>query len=382
MKPPPSVSLIAPGPAHHLTYNLQTPTPRRFLNKRPTPSQLPQSTPTPMRFQSTPRFGSTQSATRQVEDVEDIDIDSSQSQSQSQSAAAHGGLRLDGRDGVSDSIEVGSYAESDSSPSQLELQSGEGSDHVDAGSLHRRKDVIEEDDEGDATVVYMATEGSDEEEIREGHGTPPLKRRKLSPSASPPRQQVPATDNVDADGSQENYQSNEEDDVQDRARTRAPVQQPTFRTAPRFKPAPEDETSATNPDGHYGALLAPAFSPQRRRAKYIPGGLAMQLQGLLSQVKGSESLGDARGGALVRLVVEEIRPGTRMHLIEGKILSRGAVAEAGDFTQRYILAGSHDRRVQKGSVLRIMGTPAWDVHLGEKWTVACDWSVESLEGLT
>ncbi|KAJ6784286.1 hypothetical protein PWT90_06416 [Aphanocladium album] len=371
MKPPPS-----------------TPTPRRFLTKRPASSQLPHSTPTPMRFQSTPRFGSTQSASRQMEDVEELDVDTSQSQSQSQASVMEQ-PRSDRRDIVSDSIEVDSYA--DSLASQEQLQSSGSSEHEmdDNTSSGRQKGYLSglEDIDHEAAVVNIPAA-----HVYEDVGTPPVKRRRLSASTSPPRLRMAdpyGSDtglHEDLDASeQDESEKDEEADVQDKTRTRAPVQQPTFRPAPRFKPAPDDELFAHNQDGGPGAILTAPFSPQRRGAKYVPGGLASQLQGLLSQVKGAETLGGAGSdgtgdGAIVRLVVEDARAGTRMHLIRGRILSRGSVSESTNVLEQYVLAGAGERLVKPGSVLRIMATPAWDVHLGEEWTVACEWNIESLEG--
>ncbi len=334
-----------------------------------------------MRFQSTPRFGSTQSATRQMEDVEEIDAATSQSQSQSSATEQP---RSDGRDIASDSIEVDSYA--DSLASQGELRSSGSSEHEtdedESGDERRQRGYVSDVNE-DAEDEGL---GAPAQNMYEDAGSPPpVKRRRLSASASPTRQHMVTAYGSNAghyethSGSEQEY---EEHDVQDKTRTRASAQQPTFQPAPRFK-APEDELPGHDQGGPTCALIAAPFSPQRRGARYVPGGLAAQLQGLLSQIKGSETLGGAGDGAVVRLSVDEIGLGTRMHLVQGRLLSRGAEAEHEGVVRRYILAGGEGgggALVKEGSVLRIMAAPAWEVHLGEEWTVACEWCVESLEG--
>ncbi|TQV93977.1 hypothetical protein IF1G_07709 [Cordyceps javanica] len=331
-----------------------------------------------MRFQSTPRFGSTQTATRQMEDVEEADVGASQSQSSVDDAA-----RSDGRDIVSDSIEVDSYADSLASQ-EVEESSSSGS------SRHEMEEESDATIQGDypSKVKYgeedLGVSDAKVDHLHEDAGTPPVKRRRLPDSASPARTRMVATHSSDTDVSEDGCkleQEDEDDDVEDRTRTRPPAQQPTFQAAPRFKPAPEDELLAQDQRGGTGLHAAP-FSPPRRGARYVPGGLASQLQGLLSEVKGWEAVGGDDPAAIVRLLVEEARLGTRMHLVKGRVLTRGsAKSESESEVQNYILAGgSSVRMVKEGSVLRIMPAPAWDVHLGEEWTVACDWSVESLEG--
>ncbi|ATY66127.1 hypothetical protein A9K55_001339 [Cordyceps militaris] len=329
-----------------------TPTPRRFLTKRPAPSsQLPHSTPTPLRFQSTPRFGSTQ--TRQVEEVDEIDVASSQS-----SAV------VDGRDvTVSDSIEVDSYA--DSLASQAPRSSSSSSSDVEMEDDRRRLGYSSDRNEDAAATAHV-------ERWEDDTGTPPVKRRRLSASASPPRLRMRAEYESDSDTGhyEENYESEPDDDVEDRTRTRPPAQQkqPTFQPAPRFRPVPEDDVLAQPDHGGPGrTLLAAHLSPRAAGARPI------SRAGSPRSCRGAEGGGDD-GAAIIRLRVEEARPGARMHLVRG----RGPAEDEGAAVQRYILAGgSGVRMVAEGCVLRIVPAPAWDVHLGEQWTVACDWSVES-----
>lgn len=143
------------------------------------------------------------------------------------------------------------------------------------------------------------------------------------------------------------------------------LQQPVFQQAPRFKPLIEDD--------HPGGLPA-AFSPQRRGAKYITGGMAAQLQGWLSEVKSWEENGEKTTSG-VKIHVEQIRSGRRMYLIEGR-------ASSGDAPQKWILAGEGKltglgkrAEVEMGSVV-LIEQPTWDVELeGSVWNVACEWSI-------
>ncbi|KAM3510488.1 hypothetical protein MY11210_005890 [Beauveria gryllotalpidicola] len=256
--------------------NSQTPTPRRFLTKRPASSQLPHSTPTPMRFQSTPRFGSTQSVTRQMEDVEEVDVGASQSQSNANERPCS-----EGRDIASDSIEVDSCANSLTSREERRgsSSSSSSSEHEmdEDGDARRPRGYVSDGNKVEENGVAMDVHA---ELIYGDDGTPPVKRRRLSASASPTElHMVVAAYDSDTghhheqDDSEQDY---EEHDVQDKTRTRVPAQQPIFQRAPRFKPAPEDEPFAPGQAGTAAAdaLLAAPFSPPRRGAKYLAGGLA------------------------------------------------------------------------------------------------------------
>ncbi|KAM0668385.1 hypothetical protein ACQRIU_001947 [Beauveria bassiana] len=406
-----------------------TPTPRRFLTKRPASSQLlPHSTPTPMRFQSTPRFGSTQSATRQMEDVEEVDDDVGASSQSSQSSANNNKKRprSDERDmALLNSIEVDLSCAEDSLTSREERRSSSSSssehdmDEDDGDERRSRGDgyasdgneVVEENGVTTDNVHAELIHGHEEEDTPK-----PVKRRRLSSASTSPTEQhmvVAAAYDSDTGGhhheqdddwAQDDDDDDDEDDVQDKTRrTRVPAQQqqPTFQPAPRFKPAPEDEPSASGGQA-CTAAIAPCSPPPRRGAKYLVNGLASQLQGLLSKVKGvvetrdddDDDGGGPAGEFVARVLVEEVRLGARMHLVRGRVLSRGsaaataaAAAESDEVVARcYMLAGGGGRggagarMVKQGSVLRVMPAPAWNVHLGEEeWAVACDWSVESME---
>jgi hypothetical protein len=142
------------------------------------------------------------------------------------------------------------------------------------------------------------------------------------------------------------------------------LQQPTFREPPRFKQV-EFDTAAEG--------IPAVFSPQRRGEKYIAGGLAAELQGWLSEVKGWEGVMPAPALS-INVTVEEVRAGQRMYLVKG----RSGMSEV----KRFLLAGEGrltglGQRVPMtvGSVVEV-GQPVWDIEMkGEVWTVACDWRV-------
>ncbi|KAL7942176.1 formyl transferase [Trichoderma barbatum] len=100
------------------------------------------------------------------------------------------------------------------------------------------------------------------------------------------------------------------------------LQQPIFQQAPRFKPLDAENT--------FGGLPV-AFSPQKRGARYVPGGMAAQVQGWLSEIKGwEENIGKTE--LVMKIHVDQIRSGRRMYLVEGRDPSA-------DASKKWILAG-------------------------------------------
>lgn len=164
-------------------------------------------------------------------------------------------------------------------------------------------------------------------------------------------------------------------------------QHPTFQAAPRFK-APEQPVLDAQ---RRAAPLPEAFSPRRRGAKYVPGGLAAELRDWLVQLKGASEY-DRPAGAGVRVKVDEAKAGEGMWIVAARHVSEAeGGAAAGDSSSsssssaRVVLAG--DGRVAAGLGGRrtvsaggtvAMHQPMWDVDLGTagKLAVACDWEVE------
>ena len=164
---------------------------------------------------------------------------------------------------------------------------------------------------------------------------------------------------------------------------------PTFHRAPRFK-APEPPPSRPQ------YFLPDAFSPQRRGAKYVPGGLAAELRDWLVEAKGEAGGSGVEGGDKVPLAsasagvaispvieVHEACPGPEMWLVRGRRRTRAQTqqAVAKDET-RIILAGegrlfglARGNDVLAGCAVQVL-PPTWDIDLHDgKWSVACDWYV-------
>lgn len=170
------------------------------------------------------------------------------------------------------------------------------------------------------------------------------------------------------------------------------IQQPTFRPAPRFKLSESDKMARL--EG-----LPEAFSPQRRGARYVSGGLAAGMQSWLAEVRewgdddswavNTDATNTIAGTktAAIRVVVDEVRDGGRMYLVQGRRVT-GSDASAdggGELSMRLILAGEGKltgglggRRasVRVGNAV-VISQPTWEVMLEDQgeWTVACDWVV-------
>ena len=149
-------------------------------------------------------------------------------------------------------------------------------------------------------------------------------------------------------------------------------QQPVFQQAPRFKLPEIDQ----EPD-----ILPEAFSPHRhskggKSRRYLPGGMASQVQGWLSEVKGWEESVRPDADTAHRVVVKELRAGSQMYLVRG-------VESDSDEGRHYMLAGEGKltglqgrAAIHEGSVV-LLESPVWEINLHDiTWTVGCNWSVE------
>lgn len=168
-----------------------------------------------------------------------------------------------------------------------------------------------------------------------------------------------------------------------------PTRHPKFLSAPRFKPTEAVEGDPSRPP------LPDAFSPQRRGAKYVAGGLAAEVRDWLVQVKGASEY-DRPVGESVRFTVDQVKtchPGG-MCVISGSEIE---VENEGDGMQvhvgadegqpvKVILAG--DGRIDglrgksvvaRGKTLSLF-QPMWDIALEDHghFAVACDWAGEDL----
>lgn len=150
-----------------------------------------------------------------------------------------------------------------------------------------------------------------------------------------------------------------------------PPRHPTFQNAPRFKAAEITAEVQQRP-------LPEAFSPQRRGAKYVAGGLAAEVRDWLVQVKGASEY-DRPAGSGIDVVVDEAMSSPGVHVIAARQLD--TEVEDQSVPGKVILAG--DGRVTglrgrsavgRGGVVS-MSQPMWDITLDDlgQFAVACDW---------
>ncbi|KAJ4157160.1 hypothetical protein NW754_008805 [Fusarium falciforme] len=342
-----------------------TPTPRRFLLAKRGATQSSQTPTGPPRFQSTPRFGSssvprpTQSRTIvDIEDVEEVDdlVEESSSNTDDE------GLETRKHAPLNDSIEV-------------------EDDDVTASRDGSVGISISEDDEEE--MPRRSIERESPELLNLPHDTSPLEERaqaakslnltnaRVKPSWRTPlskRQQPPRYGREGAHA----YAEFGRESAGRHPNTRRGQGTPTA----NLSPAAAFQTSRGRP---HGRRPPRGLFPQRRGAKYVAGGLAAGLQGWLSEVKGWEGTVPSAAAAVsvVKVVVEEVRPGRRMYLVTGRAGDDGAA-----LARRFLLAGEgrltglgQRAAVTVGNVVEV-GQPVWDVELdGQVWTVACDWGV-------
>lgn len=169
------------------------------------------------------------------------------------------------------------------------------------------------------------------------------------------------------------------------------------RTHQAFKPPPQFRQPAANAALQNQYPLPDAFSPQRRGAKYVNGGLAGELRDWLVDMKGNYEAPNPTTTAVAtrttdkgaapaydtladQVVVEEFRLGSGFSLVYGDAGDAGPtrMVLAGDGR----LTGLAERKnvVKKGCRVAFM-PPMWDVTLdGQSWRVACDWYVIDGDG--
>lgn len=150
---------------------------------------------------------------------------------------------------------------------------------------------------------------------------------------------------------------------------------PTFHKAPRFKAAELAE------DAQRG-LLPDAFSPQRRGARYVPGGLAAELREWLVQVKGASEY-DRPATSNVEATVDEAKSGNGMWLVathekkdDDSRQQEGGLAKvilAGDGR----IAGLGGKNIVNEGTTLSLHQPMWDINLNDlgQFAVACDWEI-------
>ncbi|CAG8976487.1 hypothetical protein HYALB_00005984 [Hymenoscyphus albidus] len=160
---------------------------------------------------------------------------------------------------------------------------------------------------------------------------------------------------------------------------------PAFRKPPPFRPPDPGEQGQSQ-----GDPLPEQFSPHRKGMKYIPGGLASELQGWLFNIEATPSHTSREGGWLVQILVDEISGSSRagMTMIRGRQMQNVSnetgsahVVDHLGFVQ-VILAGEgqttglqRGEAIEKGKMVGIKG-PVWEAVVeGCKWGVGVNWKV-------
>lgn len=149
---------------------------------------------------------------------------------------------------------------------------------------------------------------------------------------------------------------------------------PTFQRAPRFKAADITAEPQQRP-------LPEAFSPQRRGAKYVAGGLAAEVRDWLVQVKGASEY-DRPAGSSIDVVVDEVMSAPGMHIIAAR--KSGVEVESDHVPTKVILAGDgrvaelRGKSIVRRSGVVSMSQPMWDITLNDlgQFAVACDWEAK------
>ena len=148
------------------------------------------------------------------------------------------------------------------------------------------------------------------------------------------------------------------------SRAQTPVTD-AFHNRPKFlRPSPAQQGTSTEP-------LPEAFSPHRRGAKFVPGGMAATVQQWVVEtgqtaVQSRRGQGYLKGEDLVlKVEVEEVSG-------EGPWLVQGRCGNGQD-ASLLLAGGGTGRDVEVGVIVGVR-TPTWEVDLGgRRWQVAVNW---------
>ncbi|KAI0479584.1 hypothetical protein F4859DRAFT_440723 [Xylaria cf. heliscus] len=389
---------------------MSTPTPHRFLV--PKRSQPHRETPSSQQFQATPRFA--QHSTPQTRP------------SSSLTPFRH---RATGRDVLIESspppLSRAGHDDNDHGHAGLGEAYEQGHVEHDEDSVIDGNDVVQES----SPMRGLGSDGEDSDK----NGEKRAKRRRISSSppglrieesyslpedefeldvemrdaivgieSSSPEPSIPE-DDIDPD---EGFLEDDTGGLSPRHQEKRPLNahQPTFQRAPRFKPANIPE-GVPRPEP-----LPDAFSPRRKGAKYIQGGLAAELRDWLVDVEAGTGSGSTtglnakrNGEWVMRIRVDDLHGANRsargMTLVLGRqVLNKITNASSDDRSQcgkldvaevlgpnivRLILAGPGrlsglgiGEDVRRGVLLGI-ARPTWEVvlHGLGRFGVACDWAV-------
>ncbi|KAL9626023.1 MAG: hypothetical protein Q9204_007646, partial [Flavoplaca sp. TL-2023a] len=150
---------------------------------------------------------------------------------------------------------------------------------------------------------------------------------------------------------------------------------PSFVLPPR-SPSPQPNT-------------LPIFSPQRRGAKYVPGGMASTVRDWVIEIAGTATrrkeeewdvvlrvgaVGEGDGGRVVLIQESGVMDG------DGEEMGfRGGIREEKGRRKWMLAGGDDDRKIRMGMMIGIR-RPVWDVEVkGVVWGVGVDWGL--LDGL-
>ncbi|EHA55613.1 hypothetical protein MGG_07208 [Pyricularia oryzae 70-15] len=176
-------------------------------------------------------------------------------------------------------------------------------------------------------------------------------------------------------------------------RNTAPYQPPKFQEAPRFV--------ATEPSQQRQFFLPDAFSPQRRGARYIAGGLASEVRDWLFQVKsnGPETHYDHYSTqplittSTAEYIAVEVSAGPGIQMLIGKPTwsteactssqNNGEDTDQTHHIVKLILAGDGrisglaGKNVVTQDAVVVVHPPTWEINLQDQgtWTMVCDWSI-------
>ncbi|KAM0333185.1 hypothetical protein ACHAQA_001845 [Verticillium albo-atrum] len=379
---------MTPGPPP------STPDPRKFLLTKRNPPASQDTTPRPRQFQpsgatssqqqrfhATPRFAPASSASTPRPPSGTQGFGFPGTARRRQEAIVDDGVESSptgARGSAGDLIEVESDAEDNDDDDDDEDRGGEEDEHVQdsvpgsEGPTPKRRRVEVESESAASDASGRESEGEDEDNddgmrTADDHDMHDMQEAQEEDEAMLDAPQTPTRSEPD---------ESDHEEVPDAAGTKQ--QQPTFQRAPRFRAS---EVEAVRHEG-----LPEAFSPQRRGVRYIPGGLAAEMQSWLAEVKGWGGH-ERPAEAAVRFVVEEVEAGGMMYLVNGRRLQ--SETEGSASSVRLMLAGegkltglAKKAEVHVGAVVMI-AQPAWEVALGvqgdgeDRWVVACDWAVQA-----
>ena len=150
--------------------------------------------------------------------------------------------------------------------------------------------------------------------------------------------------------------------------TNSEIDAPTTSSRPIFRLPVSVHSDSAEP-------LPDAFSPHRRRQRFLPGGMAAEVQQWI--VEATQSFGQHRQSTTGTDMLQTIVLDTNGTSSRGIILAN---ATAGTKRVRLLLVGSGKIQstsdVKQGDIL-IIKAPSWNIELkGESWIIGVDWYVQ------